>query len=105
MDIVYGDCLSLGGFCYALLIVDVDTRYTWLYGLTSLTSAHIVSALESHRSDAGSIPKKYHSDFDHRLIGGQALRWIKTNKSKVVAANTGWQSSNGLVERTWRTLV
>ena len=38
-------------------------------------------------------------------MGGAALRWIKTNKSKIITANTGHHSSNGLVELTWRTLI
>jgi hypothetical protein len=42
MDIVYGDCLSLGGYRYALLIVDVATRFCWLFGLTSLCGNDIV---------------------------------------------------------------
>ena len=76
MDIVFGDCLSLGFFCYALILilVDVATRYCWIYGLTSLTSNHIIAALEAFRSDANGVPKKFHSDFDTKLIGGKALR-------------------------------
>ena len=105
MDIVFGDCLSLGGFRYALMLVDVATRYCWIYGLPSLTSSHIVDALESFRADAGKIPRKFHSDFDKKLIGGKALKWIRTAGSRIIAAPAGRQSSNGLVERTWRTVV
>ena len=76
-----------------------------MYGLTSLTSNHIISALESFRVDANGVPKKFHTDFDTKLIGGQALKWIHLNGSKVIAANSGRQSSNGLAERTWRTLI
>ena len=38
-------------------------------------------------------------------MGGAALRWIRANDSRIIAANAGRQSSNGLVERTWRTIV
>ena len=85
--------------------MDVATRYCWIYGLTSLTSNHIISALESFCADANGVPKKFHSDFDTKLIGGQALKWIHQNNSKVIAAPAGRQSSNGLAERTWRTLI
>ena len=105
MDIVYGDCLSLGGFRYALLLVDVATRYCWIYGMPSLTSSHIIHAFDTFKSDVGRVPKKFHTDFDKKLIGGDALRWILNSGSKVVAANAGRQSSNGLAERTWRTIV
>ena len=89
MDIVFGDCLALGGFRYALMLVDVATRYCWIYGLPSLTSSHIVDALESFRADAGKIPRMFHSDFDKKLIGGKALKWIKTAGSRIIAAPAG----------------
>ncbi|KAL7549847.1 hypothetical protein ACHAWF_013106, partial [Thalassiosira exigua] len=105
MDIVYGDCLALGGFRYALLLVDVATRYCWIYGMTSLTSPQVVASLEAFKSDAEGVPRKFHCDFDRKLMGGAALRWINTEGSKVIAANASRQSSNGLVERTWRSIV
>jgi hypothetical protein len=37
MDIAFGDCLSIGGFCYALILVDRTTRYNWTFGLKMLT--------------------------------------------------------------------
>jgi len=105
MDIVYGDSVGLHGYRYALLIVDVATRYSWIYGLTSLAGGSIVDALEMFRAEAGRLPRRFHSDFDKKLIGGKALRYILQNNSRIIAANAGRQSSNGLVERTWRTIV
>jgi len=74
MDIVFGDCLALGGFRYALLLVDVATIYCWIYGMQSLTSNHVIDALEAFRVDAGGMPCTFHSDFDKKLIGGKALK-------------------------------
>jgi hypothetical protein len=106
MDIVYGDCLALGGYRYALLLVDVATRYSWIFGLQALTSNEIISALEDFRSlCSGRVPKLFHSDFDQKLIGGKALRWIKEASSRLIAAPSNRQSSNGLVERTWQSIV
>ncbi|KAL7525881.1 hypothetical protein ACHAXR_001202, partial [Thalassiosira sp. AJA248-18] len=105
MDIVFGDCVALGGYRFALLLVDVATRYCWIYGLTSTSSGEIVSALELFRADAGNVPKRFHADFDKKLIGGQALRWIVHNNSNIIAAPRKRQSSNGLAERTWQTIV
>ena len=105
LDIVFGDSVGLHGFRYALLIVDVATRYCWIYGLTSLTGSHIVDALIKFHVDAGSLPRRFHSDFDKKLIGGKALRYILANQSSIIAAPAGRQSSNGLVERTWRTIL
>ena len=105
MDIVFGDCVALGGYRYAIIFVDVATRYCWIYGLTSLTSSEIVSAFELLRSDAGGVPRRFHSDFDKKLIGGQALKWILSNNSNIKAAPANRQSSNGLAESTWKTIV
>jgi hypothetical protein len=38
-------------------------------------------------------------------MGGQALCWIQENGSKIIAAPARRQSSNGLVEHTWQTMV
>ena len=45
-EILFGDCVALGGHCYALLLVDVATRQFWIYGMSSLSSTSITSALE-----------------------------------------------------------
>jgi hypothetical protein len=66
MDIVFGDCMSLGGFRYALLLVDVATRYTWLYGLQTVSSGDIIFALDAFRADTGAYPKKFHANIDPR---------------------------------------
>jgi hypothetical protein len=51
------------------------------------------------------MPREFHSDFDKKLMGGNALRWIQENGSSIIAAPAWRQSSNGLVERTWQTMV
>ena len=86
MDIVFGDCVALCGYRYALLLVDVATRYCWIYGMHSLTSSEVIQALELFKADVGGVPKRLHSDFDKKeLIGGKALRWILTNGSNIIA--------------------
>ena len=105
MDIVFGDCVALGGHVYALLLVDVATRYFWLYVMSSLSSTSITSALEKSKPDVGRLPHRFHSDFDRKLIGGNALQWIISNGSNIIAAPDGRKSSNGLIEHSWRTLI
>jgi hypothetical protein len=105
MDIVFGDCVSLGGYTHALLLVDAATRYAWIYGLASLTSANIIDALQHFYAHVGRLPTVFHTDFDTKLIGGATQRWILSNKSNIIATPAGRHSSNGLVERTWRTIV
>ena len=100
MDIVFGDCMVLGGHRYTLLLVRVATRYCWLYGMSSLLSTSIKYALELFKTDVGRLPQRFHSDFDRKLMGGNALRWILSNCSNIIAAPAGRQSSNVLAERT-----
>ena len=45
MDIAFGDCVSVGGYRYALILVDRATRYNWAFGLKTLSSDCILSAL------------------------------------------------------------
>lgn len=92
MDIVFGDCLALGGYRYALLLVDVATWYCWLYGMQALTSNEIISCLEQFKSAAKGIPKTFHSDFDQKLIGGKARRWILEQNSRIIAAPANRQT-------------
>ena len=73
MGIVFGDCVALGGHRSALLLVYVATRYCCLYGMLSLSSTLIMSALELFKADAGRLPHSFHSDLDRKLIGGNAL--------------------------------
>ena len=56
------------GFKYTLLLVDVATRYCWMYGLPSLTSSNIIDAFASFTIDAGGAPKTFHADFDHVFL-------------------------------------
>ena len=73
IEILFGDCVALGGHRYDRLLVDVATRYYCLYGMPSLSSTSITSELENFKSEAGQLPKWFHSDFDRKLIGGIAL--------------------------------
>ena len=63
-----------------------------------------MSVLELFKADAGRLPHRFHSNFDMKLIGVNALRWILSNGSNIIAAPAGSQYLNGLAERTWRTI-
>ena len=104
-DILFGDFFALGGHWCALLLVDVSTRYCWLYGMYLLSSTSITSVLEKFKSDAGRPPHWFHYDFNRKLIGGNALRWILSNCSNIISAPAGRQSLNELAKCTWRTLI
>jgi hypothetical protein len=105
MDIAFGDCLLVGGFWYALILVDRATRYNWAFGLSSLSSADILSAIRKFRAAAGGLTRCFHCDCDLKLFGSAVSEYLIDNGSKVVAAPAKRQSSNGLVESHWKTMV
>ena len=65
----------------------------------------ITSALELFKADAGRLPQSFHSDFNRKLIGGNALLWILSNGFNIIAATADRQSLNGLAERAWCNII
>jgi hypothetical protein len=57
MDIAFGDCLSIGGNKYALILVDSATRYDWTFGLRLLSSDCILLALRLFWASAGALAR------------------------------------------------
>jgi hypothetical protein len=105
IDIAFGDCVSVGGFRYALILVDRATRYNWVYGLKDLSADSILSALRNFKADAGSYARCFRSDCDTKLFGTRIREHLIDNNSNIVATPAGRQSSNGLVESHWKTMV
>ena len=85
-DIIFGDCVSLEGSRYALLLVDVATWYFWIYGLTGINSSDIIGALEEFQADAVGLPKRFHTDFDHKLMGDKALNSSGFSQTRVTSS-------------------
>ena len=105
MDIGYGSGTSPGGYNYCLTLVDSATRMVFTYGLTRLTGGDLQDAFWRFIIDAGGIPKSIQCDFDSRFLGGRMAAFLQSLRIKVRSAAPRRQSSNGLVERTWRTGV
>ncbi len=105
MDIAFGDCLSISGFQYTLILVNHATRYNWTCGLKTLTLDSIISALCLFRASAGSLALCFYSDCDVKLFGTAISEYLIDSNSKIVAAPAKCQSSNGLVESHWKTMV
>jgi hypothetical protein len=105
MDIAFGDCLLISGFCYALILIDQATQYNWTFGLKTLTSDSILSALCLFRASAGSLARCFYSNCNVKLFGMAVSEYLINNNLKVVAALAKHQSSNGLIESHWKTMV
>ncbi len=118
MDIAFGDCVSVSGYCFSLILVDRATQYNWTFGLKTLSSADIISALHLFRAAAGLLARCFYSDCDLKLFGWGVSEYLIDgqskvvptpdlidNQSKVVAALAKHQSANRLVESHWKVMV
>jgi hypothetical protein len=86
MDIAFGDCLSVGGFRYALILVDRATRYNWAFGLKNLSLDAILDTIRLFCAVAGSLAQYFYCDCDLKLFGTDISEYLIDNDSKVVAA-------------------
>jgi hypothetical protein len=105
MYLPFCGCLSVGGFKYALVLVDRAMRYYWIFGLKSLGSKSILSALRLFRASAGGLARCVYCACDAKPFGTAISAYLIYNDSNVVATPATRQSSNGLVESAWKVLV
>jgi hypothetical protein len=107
IDIAFGNCLSIRGFWYALILVDQATHYNWTFGLKTLTLDSILTALCLFRASAGSLAHCFYSNCKVKLFGTAISKYLIDSNSKVVAAPAKRQLSNGngLIESHWMTMV
>jgi hypothetical protein len=105
MEIAFGDCVSVGGFRYTLILVDRATRYNWVYGLKDLLAGSILSPLRYFKADAGSYAGCFRSGCDTKLFGTRIWEHLIDNNSNILATAAGHQLANGLVESHWKTMI
>jgi hypothetical protein len=101
MDIVFGPEISIGNIHYGLLFTDRFSRMTYLYPLQN----HTKKKMETFFAHIGCVPKRLVSDFDTKLIGGQAREYLNSLLIHVNAAPSNRQDKNGLAECHWQTMV
>jgi hypothetical protein len=105
INIAFGDCLSVGGFRYALILVDPARWYNWAFGLKNLSLDAILAAIRLFCAAAGSLAQCFYCDCDLKLFGNAISDYLIDNDSKVVAVPAKRQSYNGLVESHWKIMV
>jgi hypothetical protein len=98
IDIVFGPEVSIGNIHYGLLFTDHFSRLMDIYPLQNLTT-DIKKQMETFFAHIGIIPKRIISDFDTKLIGGQAREYLNSLLIHVNPAPSYRQDKNGLVER------
>jgi hypothetical protein len=86
MDIAFGNCVAVGGYCYALILVDCTTQYNWTFGLKTLSSADIITAFHLFCIAAGSLARCFYPDCDLKLFGLAVSEYLIDGQSKVVPA-------------------
>jgi hypothetical protein len=69
MDITFGDCLSIGGFKYALIFVDRASRYNLTFGLKSLQGNETVLLFGAFCDESRSLAKQFRCNYDEKLFG------------------------------------
>ena len=62
---------DIRGHSYAVLLVDFAKRYCEIYGMSFLFSTSIISEIERFKLEEVQLPKRFHSDFERKLIGGR----------------------------------
>ena len=100
-DIVYGKGRAIGGFQYALFLVDRKTRFKFVFGLKDLSKPTITFQLKRFIRLIGKYPEAMLADRDFRLIG-KAVDEVFEPHTLVSGAPGGRQSQNGLSEINWR---
>jgi hypothetical protein len=105
MDIAVSDCLSVGSFRYALILVDRATQYNWAFGLKNLLSDAILDTIRLFCAAAGSLAQCFYCDCDIKLFGTAISEYLIDNDSKVVAVPAKCQLFNGLVESHLKIMV
>jgi hypothetical protein len=76
MDISYGEGISPGGHKYALTLVDLATKHTWVYGLRTKSAECVIDALWSFFIDASGIPQRIRCDFDSSFVKGKVYSFL-----------------------------
>jgi hypothetical protein len=104
MDIIFGTDVAVRNIHYGLLFTDRFSRMMYVYPLQNLTS-DIPRQLEAFFAHIGIVPKRLISDFDLKLIGGNAREYLNQLLIYVNAALAYRQDKNGLTERHWQTMI
>ena len=106
-DIVYGSQTALGGIRYALFIIDRKTWHKYCYPLKSLKS-DLLTKIKLFCSQIGRRPRKFFTDFDHKLCGRKVLEFLQNDPNDpyvVETAPPSHQDKNGLSERNWQSIL
>jgi hypothetical protein len=104
-NIGYGEGVGPGGYKYCLFLVNLATRYTWVFGLTDLSGDCVVDAMRRFFVGAGGFPRRFRCDFDRCFLHGKVGQLLCSHGVKIGASPPYRHSQNGAIERNWNTAV
>jgi hypothetical protein len=105
VDIAFVNYLAIGGFQYALILVDRGTQYNWMFFLKTLSSDCILAVLTIFWAATCSLAQYFYCDCDAKLFETAISKYLIDNNSKIITAAAKHQLSNGLVESHWKVIV
>jgi hypothetical protein len=118
MDIAFGNCVSVGRYQYAFILLNRATQYNWTFGLKTLSLVDIITSLCLFCVVAGLLARCFYSDCNLKLFGSAVSKYLIdgqskvipaqdliNNQSKVVPAPAKCQSATGLKESHWKGMV
>ena len=105
-DIVYGANTVIGGYRYALFLVDTKPRHLFEYPLRDLMGISLKHAISTFTKDIGGELRRMQVDCDFQLIGGEVAAFLEADdtdnqaavQTNVAGVLTGCQNQNGLSE-------
>jgi hypothetical protein len=95
----------VGGFRYALILVDRATHYNWAFELKNLSSDSILSAIWLFCGAAGSLAQCFYCNCKLKVFGTAISKYLIENQSTVIAVPAKQQSFNSLVKLHGKTMV
>ncbi|GBM10006.1 Transposon Tf2-11 polyprotein [Araneus ventricosus] len=89
---------------YVLAIIDLFTKFVWIYPTKSTTSAEVIAKLEIQKAVFGS-PFQIISDRGTASTSGDFADYCAKEKIKHHAITTGLPRANGQIERINQTII
>jgi hypothetical protein len=88
IDIAFGNCMSIGGFKYALIFFDPATQYNWCFGLKLIHHDNIIAAFMAFCAEAGNLAHQFCCDCEEKLFGSRICLFLHLEHSLIVSSGT-----------------
>ena len=97
--------IAIGGARYVLVCVDHIKRYNWVFSLTTLSKTTNKEAFDLFCAKVGRFATCFCCDCNPKLFGHATKTHLMSQQSDIMYVVAGCQSSSGLIESHWKTMV